>query len=417
MVSRHYWPHLGIESARQTVRLADALTRSGIEIEVWTPHYGSGWPDELTHREITVHRPAAAPRSDWSMGRYLRQLAYWLDQNGGRFDLMFVATIRNEASVVVSAARQHGCPVVLQHSGSGRSADDRQWDSMRHGRRIVAAARSADAILVSRVATLQRLVGREWPAERIHRIVWGITPTGPALPDDASARQQSRRALKAINADLAVDRDSLVVGCCGEMEPWGGMMTLARAIPDLVSVWPDLRFWFVGDGSMRNEIYRHFKHEGVRQNIAMPGTFVDWDDIFRVLDLLVIPSSSDSLDETLASAIASAVPVVIADASESRQSVGEAAGGVTWFEEDNPESLHDAIKWRLIDPVAAKSVAVETRKQLLVGRPFSETIAQYIQLFSTLVESRSRKVAPIAPRPNSPQSSLTGPMISPSPPR
>src|SRR5690554_4847035 len=104
MVSGHYWPHLTFDAAGRDVRLADALRRAGLSIEVLTPRYAASWPEHLVHREIPVHRPVVAARSQWSISRYLRHLETWLTQHAGRFDVLFCTSLREEVIPVVQTA-------------------------------------------------------------------------------------------------------------------------------------------------------------------------------------------------------------------------------------------------------------------------------------------------------------------------
>lgn len=396
MISRHYWPHLCFDAAGRDLRLADALARSGVHVEVLTPRYASSWPEQLTHREIPLHRPMVAPRSQWSIGRYLKHLHAWLTQHAAQFDVLFCTSLGEEAAVVVQAASHAQVPSVVGHSGTGAAADHLVWNGLRHGRRLRASLHRADAIVVSWASVQRDLLAMGISPQRMQRIDLGVM-AGTALVDpensggDHTAVTRSRVALAEINGDLAVQRDSRVVLTCGQMNTTGGMLTLAKAAPGLIDIWPDLRFWFVGDGSLREQLHGFFRSQGIRQNVAMPGTFVDFEDLFRIADLLVVPSPADALEETLPAAVAASVPVVVVDCVDTRAFFSGVDPAVLWFAAGDSQSLHAAIHAALVDLPARRAAAEQLRRDMLRRRPYEATVNSYRQLLDSLAETNRRR--------------------------
>jgi len=384
MVARHYWPHLSSDVASRTVRLADGLLRSGMNVEVLTPRYASSWPDQICHREITVHRPAAAPRSEWSLGRYLRHIESWLREHAAEFDILYQSTMREESALVVEAARRNKQISVVHHAGAGSESDILYTAPVRHRRRLQNALHVADAVVVSRATAHQATLSAGFRRDRVHRIASGIVAGTGLAGRDGPARLQSRYCLAAVNGDLATDRDSLVVVCVGAMSEAGGMTTLAQAIPNLVNIWPDLRFWLIGDGPARNDLHRHFKYHGVRQNVAMPGTFVDLGDVFKAADLFIQPSANDALDDFVPQAISSSLPLVMVDSPDTRAMVGDFDDCISWCSESDPLSMHHAIRRTLVNLAPAQTAAEKLRKEMLKTNSYHETVHRFIELFSQL---------------------------------
>ena len=389
MVGRHYWPHLSSDTASRTVRLADGLSRSGVDVEVWTPRYASTWPDQIRHREVLVHRPTAAPRSEWSMGRYLRHLESWLREHAEEYDVLYSAAMQEEATVIVDAAQRVKCCSVLHHAQSGSEADSVHGTSPRPRRRSFAAWQAADAIVVARASAHQSLLGMGISPERIQRIAIGIA-SGPGLAGrDTAARQRSRQSLADVNGDLATDRDTVVVVSIGALTEASGVMAIAQAAAELIREWPDLRFWMIGDGPLRNELHRYFKHQGIRQNVAMPGTFVDLGDVLTAADVYVQASGNDALDDFLPQAIAAPLPLAIADVPDTRAMLGGQQDCANWCRESNPESLQQAIRRILVDLSPAQIAAERLRRELVRHACYSDTIGGFVNLFSRLTGKAS----------------------------
>lgn len=389
MIASHYWPHLSIDAASRDVRLAEALRRAGLAIEVLTPRYAASWPDKLTHREVVVHRPIAAARSQWSISRYFKHLEAWMVEHGANYDVLFCTSMQEDALATLQAAGRLRAAAIVQHSGTAAAADHRGWASMRHGRRLRSLLPQAEAIVVNWASTQRELIAMGIAAEQLRRIDLGV-PAGAAPPlrdahsDPTATVLQSRLALAAVNGDLGVHRNSLVVMACGQMNRAGNMQGLARALPALVETWSDLRLWLIGDGDQRESLHAYFRHQGIRQNVAMPGTFVDFEDLFRLADVLVVPSAADALEDTLGAAVAAAVPLVVLDGSDARAYFNGAEHLVGWCPGAEGESLRAALHAALVDLPARRDAAQRLRRLLLRQRPYDQTVRGYKQLFASL---------------------------------
>jgi len=395
MISRHYWPHFSIDAVCRDVRLADALIRAGVHVEVLTPRYAASWPDQMRYREILVHRPVAAPRGSWSIGRYLKQLEAWIGENANRFDVLFSTSCGDEVIPVFRAKVPPSVRRVVLHSGTGAAADHLNWGTSRNGGRVRACLERADAIVVSWPSIHRQLLSMGLSHKRLHRIDLGI-PAGPSpggrsdVAKSGDELQQSRIALARANGDLTLHHDSHVVLACGQMIPTGGMMTLARTIGSLLDIWPDLRLWLIGDGRERESLHAFFRHQGVRQNVAMPGTFVDFEDLLRVAELFVVPSPADAMEDALPAAVAGAVPLIVADSPDARAFFQGVEDLVVWFNAENADQLKAAIRESLVNLPARRAAARSLRLERLRSRPYQSTIAAYKQLFDSLVTPSQR---------------------------
>jgi len=369
-----------------------------MEIEVLTPRYAATWPDRIDHREIIVHRPVAAPRGSWSTGRFLKHLENWISENAHRFDILFCTQCGDEVIAMMCAVAPESVRRVVLHSGTGASADHLTWPAMRTGRRIRNYLERTDAVVVSWASTRRELLAMGVPKGRVHRIDLGVSTTDSdiVLPDCDAARS-ARYSLTDANGDLSLHHDSHVVMACGQMGLSGGMMTLAQTAPSLIDVWPDLRFWLIGDGPQRDALHAFFRHQSIRQNVAMPGTFVDFEDLFRVADLFVAPSPADSLEDLLPAAVGAGLPVIVADSPDTRSFFSGFEQAVVWFRPGDVDQLRSAIRSALVDLPARRVAARFLRREMLRLRPYQATVQGYKQLFDSLTTSVNRsRIEPIS---------------------
>ncbi len=399
MISRHYWPHLSIDTACRDVRLADALRRAGLNVDVWTPRYSAAWNDRLTHREVEVHRPLVAPRGLWAARRYARQLRTWLDEHGGDYDIWFCTGLGEESAAVLRADSAGRTRKVIWHGGTGDSADHRVWSAAWGQRKLAAELNRADAVVVSWASAQRELLGQGVAADRLRRIEIGLTAgaaaadPGDAVAGQPNSRTQAAGALARVNGDLGLSRESVVVLACGQMTARGGMLTLARAFAAMLDQWADLRLWLIGDGPIRDPLHHYFRQQSVRQQVAMPGTFVDFEDLHACADVLVVPSPADGLEDTLPAAVAAGIPLVVVDSPDTRAFFSGAEHSVEWFMPDSVDSLRAALHACLIDPVGRRVEARRLRRDLMTRRPYQQTVGDFKQLFDSLTRSIERRSA------------------------
>jgi len=403
LIGRKFWPHGSSDSACFLTELACAFRRGGMHVEVLTPRYASSWPEELVVREIPVHRPAAAPRSEWSIGRYLKHVTSWLQQHAQGFDAFLVDAIREEAIAVTQVAKQLGIPVILRCGGWGDNSDLKWWSSSRAAKRTSTIARNADAIVTKSGLNQRELIAEGFPRERVHRINHGF----PAFPPRTeSTRQAARKALGTVNTDLITSEETPVLLCTSPMTRNGGINLLVKAAPHLINRYPDLRLWFIGDGPYRDWIYENLKANGIRASIAMPGSFSDFSELCQAADLFVQPDD-DGLDYFLPTAVSAELPLVCLRTPSTDALLGGPQGsqGRHRAEHENPDSRNkaDLISWleaatakqirlavvRVLDDMEqARQHAAELRRNLLCSSPQTESVQSYMSLLETLAQQR-----------------------------
>lgn len=403
LIGRRFWPHGSSDSACFLTELACGLRRAGMHIEVLTPRYASSWPDKLVVREIPVHRPAAAPRSDWSIGRYLKHITSWLQQHAKSFDALLVDAIREEAIAVTEVGKQLGIPVVLRCGGWGEFSDPSWWKTSRAAKRSCNIAKTADAIVADSSIHQRALISEGFLPERVHRINRGF-PNFPART--ATTRQLAREALGSVNSDLIASEETPVLLCASPMTRGGGINLLVNAAPHLINRYPDLRFWFIGDGPYRDWIYEHLRGHGVRASIAMPGSFSDFTDLVQAADLFFQPDD-EGLDYFLPTAISAELPLVciktpsteslLCGSPSSQRATphnlepghqAEPSDLIQWLNESTAKQTRIAVTRVMDDLEASRHRATELRRNLLRSRPQTDSVQSYMNLLEKLVQQR-----------------------------
>lgn len=382
VLGRRFWPHGGHASAIHLAELALGLHRRGYHIEVVAPRYESHWSDRFQFKEFTVHRPVAAPKSDWSVARYTRQLTQWLRTKCRSFDAIIVDSIREEAVAAVEATRGTACRTIIRFGTQDGISDDRWWSQNRASRRCGAIGRMADRIVVTSAKQSRALLTHHFDAGKIKRIEMGFHG-GPS--QTATGKVAARKSLGEVNSDLLTDTDSIVLLSSARMTRGGGVITLVEAARLLMTKHPNLRIWFIGDGPARDKIYSALRSDGIRAQIAMPGSFCHFDDLMMAADVF-IHSSKEGSDSLLTTAIASGLPVVAQTSEENYDILGASnADGcpeVAWYDGEKEFDLRKQISHLLSDRTASLQASDVLKRRLLRTRPESRMLDQYDEMIS-----------------------------------
>ncbi len=386
LVTRRFWPHGGYDSAATVLALATGLQRRGVELEVMAPRYASTWPDGFALREFVVHRPAAAPRSDWSMGRYLRHVSHWLRDHAVQFDLIYTDAAREESAAIYDVTRGSKIATLVRIAGWGKHSDAQWWDSSRSATRCLTALKQFDGVIAKCAADHRSLVARGIDPSKIHRIDTGFAP---GFVRSATARSVARGVLARVNGDLKADITAPVILCMSRMNRTSGMDLVAGCVRIMVARFPDLKIWFVGDGPNREVLYSQMRADGVRSSFAMPGTFLDTDELMAAADVY-LQLDEDGLDHFLPAAVSAELPIVSVRNESIRTVLGgaESEAAVTWFEPGQPKTLNQAIRHVIENLPERRKLAVAFRRSLLRQMPQRENVESHLAIARRLVDAK-----------------------------
>lgn len=402
MVARRFWPHAGSDTSALATRLAVDLAQSGYSVRVVAPHHRREKPGHFTYRGVDVRRPMSPPRSEWVSGRYARQWAHWLQQHAGDADVIVAVGAREEAVAAISAAKKMQVPLLLAPITEGPENDSVAWGQGAAARRYLQTFGKADRIVVGDPSSVRMLVSQGIASERIVAIAPGIrsisgdAPQGVPAGEErrsTSKRGTARRVLGAVNLDLAADVDVPVVLCDSGMVRGGPIECLVESAMPLVRSFPTLRLWMVGDGPSRSRLYDRLRGDGVRQSIAMPGSFCDAEDLMSAADVFVhlLPSPEFG---GITRALAQRRVIACVDTQANRQWFARASNtdGIGWFDL-NPESLLKTLRELIRDLPSASAAAQEYGRSMTRQYPMDRCVraweAQVAELATRLAAART----------------------------
>jgi glycogen synthase len=371
LLSWEYPPVIEGGLARHVRKLAEALVRQGVSVDVLTRGVGEqpapGRPsvDELAG--VTIHR---VPEPSWP--RDLDRFVAWVEQMNG--DMLAAGEALAEeqrydlihghdwlvAQAAAALAERAGVPYVttIHATEHGRHQGWVQEYPQSHIHSVERwMARRADAVIVcsyymrGHVADIFDIDER-----RVTVIPNGIDPS----------ELQPAGDLEALRAKFAEPHEKLVL-FIGRLVYEKGFQLALDALPGVVEQVENVRFLVAGSGTHEAEL----KAQAERLGLSEHGIFLGWigDDVlhslYRIADLCVVPSIYEPFGLVALEAMASGCACIVADTGGLREvvPVGERVG--LRFNGGDAEHLGVMIERLLVDGQLRERLVTEASEHVL----------------------------------------------------
>jgi glycogen synthase len=370
ILSWEYPPVIEGGLARHVRKLAEALVRQGVRVDVLTRGVGSQPDNERAHVQeggVGVYR---VREPGWP--RDLDRFVAWVEQMNDdmvtagaalaqehSYDLIHGHDwLVSRASAVL--ADKLGVPYVttIHATEHGRHQG---WVSNPPQSHIHAVERRmahrADAVIVcsyymrGHVADIFDIVER-----RVAVIPNGVDPSEPRPTGD----------LGSLRAEFAAPHERLVL-LVGRLVYEKGFQLALDALPEVIKRVGNVRFLVAGSGTYEAELKAHAQRLGLNDH----GTFLGWigDDVlhslYRIADLCVVPSIYEPFGLVALEAMASGCPCIVADTGGLREvvPVGERVG--LRFNGGDAEHLGVMIERLLVDGALRDRLVTQASEHVL----------------------------------------------------
>jgi glycogen(starch) synthase len=371
LLSWEYPPVIEGGLARHVRKLAEALVRQGVSVDVLTRGVGDGSPDGQPGVDelggVTIHR---VREPSWP--RDLDRFVAWVEQMNG--DMLAAGEALAEetsydlihghdwlvAQASAALAEHLGVPYVttIHATEHGRHQGWVQDHPQSHIHSVERwMARRADALIVcsyymsGHVADIFDIDER-----RIAVIPNGIDPSELRPAGD----------LQALRLKFAEPHEKLVL-FVGRLVYEKGFQLALDALPSVLEGVADVRFLVAGSGTHEAEL----KAQAQRLGLSDHGSFLGWigDDVlhslYRIADLCVVPSIYEPFGLVALEAMASGCPCIVADTGGLCEvvPVGERVG--LRFNGGDAEHLGVMIERLLVDEPLRERLVTEASEHVL----------------------------------------------------
>ena len=245
--------------------------------------------------------------------------------------------------------------------------------ALRHYYAYKLAAKKIDRIVaVSEDIRTRVIRERRLADEKVVTIHYGVDLKKFA-PED--------QALK--KADIGVSDENTVLGTVARFDHPKGHKHLIAAAPEIVKKYPNVRFVFVGDGPLRQDVEQQIHRLGLDQYFILLGFRRDVKQLLGLFDLFILPSESEGLPNAVLEAMACSNPVV---ASAVNGVVEVVVDGETGFlvPPGDPDRMSEVVIKMLKSPENMKQMGVRGRERVAEAFSVEQQIGKFEELYDAL---------------------------------
>jgi glycosyltransferase involved in cell wall biosynthesis len=176
------------------------------------------------------------------------------------------------------------------------------------------------------------------------------------------------------------------IACVANFHAYKGHAELMAVAQRLADEGAAITLTFVGDGEQRAELERRAAQHHLP--VRFLGQRTDVDAVLREVDILVHPSRSEGLSNSILEAMAAGRPVVATDAGGTREAVGDAGLIVPVGDAD---ALEAALRRLIDDPDERVRVGAQARRRARDLFSVDVMVDRYVDLYGRLAHERSNR--------------------------
>jgi glycosyltransferase involved in cell wall biosynthesis len=308
----------------------------------------SGVPVHFVSREF-LRLPAA-----WKIRELLRS---------GRFDLVHA----NEAHAVTAAwlAGAHNrVPLVISRRVG-----------YPIGRSRLARARYTAA---ARIVANSHWVAEQAAASGAPRDKLTVVYEGAEIPPRFTAEQR-----QAARKRWGIPGEAPLLGCVGVLLPDKGQEWLIRALAETRKEFPGAKLLLAGDGPCRKQLESQAQDLGLADAVIFAGFVNDVESAYAALDVFLLPSFFEALNNSLLAAMAYEIPSIAFHRGALGEIIEDTKSGLLVEAADVP-ALQAATAAILRDSAYAKSLGAAGRERVQQNFSTEKMTERMIQVYAAL---------------------------------
>ena len=226
----------------------------------------------------------------------------------------------------------------------------------------------------------------EFPPDRIQTIHNGVE----------LSRFQGRITRDAARQELALPTDKPIVGAVGRLVPVKDHACLVEAVALLGREGLQPMLVIAGDGPLRGATEERASALGIEHQVRLLGHRNDIERVLAALDVFVLPSRSEGLNNTILEAMAAGLPVLATRVGGADEMVVDGATGLL-VEAGAPEKLATALRRLLSDPAMAATMGRAGRARAEMDFDLARTVLKYERLYTDLARASGCISIPLQP--------------------
>jgi len=238
------------------------------------------------------------------------------------------------------------------------------------------------SIFADRVTAVSEAV-KKFAIEREHIPAAKLVTIYNAIDHERS--RVSPEARERIRRELGISPGRIAVGSMGALTGQKGFEYLLDAVPAVIRVHPDVRFFIGGEGDLENELLRKRDLLGLGEKVVFLGFRSDVPELLSAFDIFVLPSLYEGLSVALIEAMAAGRPIVTTDVAENREVIGQDEAGIAVPPRD-PPALAEALLQLIGDETLREKMGRRGRERAATLFDLKTMINKYEEVYHLCLE-------------------------------
>jgi len=234
--------------------------------------------------------------------------------------------------------------------------------------------RATTCILANSQWVADQAVASGVPADKL-RVVY----EGTVIPElfSSAQRPEARRR-------WGVPDNAPLLGCVGVLLPDKGQEWLIRAVAELRKNYPEIRLLLAGDGPSHAKLESLANELGVTQSVIFAGFVKDVDSAYAAIDVFLLPSFFEALNNSLMAAMAHEIPSIAFRRGALTEIILDGQSGLIVSGPDVPE-ICAAVKRILEDRAFARSLGQAARIRIAENFSADLMVEKTLQLYEEVL--------------------------------
>ncbi len=182
-----------------------------------------------------------------------------------------------------------------------------------------------------------------------------------------------------------------LLGCAGVFLADKGQEWLIRAVAALRPEFPQIRLLLAGDGPLRGQLQALARELGIADAVLFPGFVKDVENVYAAVDVYLLPSFFEALNNSLLAAMACETPSIAFAKGALPEIIEHEKSGLLVSGPDVAE-IREAVARLLRDPAFAGAVGragrVRVQQNFSADRMVEKTLQLYQEIRSPAGDSR-----------------------------
>lgn len=194
--------------------------------------------------------------------------------------------------------------------------------------------------------------------------------------------------------ELGLPPDQPIVGAVGRLVPVKDHVGLVDAIALLAREGLRPMAVIAGDGPLRTAIQERVSALGIERDVRLVGHRADIETVLAALDIFVLTSRSEGLNNTILEAMAAGLPVVATRVGGADEMVIDGATGLL-VPPESPEKIAGALRRLLTDAATRLAMGKAGRARAEMDFDLARTVLKYERLYIELARESGCIAAPL----------------------